>query len=115
MRDPRAIWAEVPSPGCKGLCTDNCTVVPVAEREVPLIGAERTVKVDRLHLMATTEKSVCASLDQFGRCAVYDNRPLLCRLYGATPQLACDHGCQPTITHEHASALTREMFGIEES
>lgn len=36
-------------------------------------------------------------------------------LYGATPQLACDHGCQPTITHEHASALTREMFGIEES
>jgi Fe-S-cluster containining protein len=27
-----------------------------------------------------------------GGCAIYEDRPFLCRLYGNTPELACPHG-----------------------
>lgn len=30
-----------------------------------------------------------------GRCSVYQNRPLICRMYGAVESLPCPHGCKP--------------------
>ncbi|MGB3599367.1 MAG: YkgJ family cysteine cluster protein, partial [Marinomonas sp.] len=28
-------------------------------------------------------------------CEVYDERPLICRLFGTTPNLACPNSCRP--------------------
>ncbi len=35
--------------------------------------------------------------DGVGRCAIYSERPILCRLFGATEEesLKCPHGCKP--------------------
>ena len=30
-----------------------------------------------------------------GGCQVYNERPLICRLFGTTPRLACPNGCGP--------------------
>lgn len=38
----------------------------------------------------------CPALDAAGRCGAYDVRPLVCRLYGSTPEvetLRCSFGC----------------------
>jgi hypothetical protein len=36
-----------------------------------------------------------------GRCRVYEHRPTICRLWGATQSMPCPHGCTP------ADALTQ--------
>lgn len=36
----------------------------------------------------------CAHLGDKG-CGAYDERPLICRLFGATPALPCPHGRRP--------------------
>jgi Fe-S-cluster containining protein len=30
-----------------------------------------------------------------GQCSVYDIRPVVCRLWACTPEMACPHGCRP--------------------
>jgi len=39
-------------------------------------------------------KLSCPHLGDKG-CQVYDERPLICRLFGTTPRLACPNGCSP--------------------
>ena len=38
-----------------------------------------------------------------GRCRVYEDRPTICRLWGATESMPCPHGCTP------AGALSRQQ------
>jgi Fe-S-cluster containining protein len=37
----------------------------------------------------------CPALTEENRCAVYDIRPMICRLWGAMKSLRCGFGCQP--------------------
>jgi hypothetical protein len=37
----------------------------------------------------------CSALDGVGRCSVYEERPLLCRLWGAVEKMTCQFGCVP--------------------
>ena len=30
-------------------------------------------------------------------CQVYNERPVICRLFGTTPRLACPNGCRPNV------------------
>ena len=43
---------------------------------------------------AALEKWDCPHLGVAG-CQVYEERPLICRLFGTTPRLKCPHGKQP--------------------
>jgi hypothetical protein len=38
----------------------------------------------------------CPYLGKNG-CEVYEERPLICRLFGTTPKLACPHGKRPEV------------------
>ncbi|MES2019261.1 MAG: YkgJ family cysteine cluster protein, partial [Pseudomonadota bacterium] len=38
----------------------------------------------------------CVHLGEQG-CTVYHERPLVCRLFGTTPRLACPHGRGPAL------------------
>ena len=38
----------------------------------------------------------CPYLGEQG-CEVYDERPLICRLFGTTPRLPCPNGRKPTV------------------
>ncbi len=37
----------------------------------------------------------CPYVIEHGGCAIYDDRPFLCRLYGTVPSLTCPHGRAP--------------------
>ncbi len=53
------------------------------------------VKTDQEHAAALAELS-CPHLGAQG-CQVYDERPLICRLFGTTPRLACPNGNRPDV------------------
>lgn len=83
------IYAEVPDAQCKGLCVGACGPVMMSAAE----GAALTRKhgdVPEPLLGSLT----CSKLVD-GRCSIYSDRPLICRLYGTTRRLRCQHGCAP--------------------
>lgn len=55
--------------------------------------AQLPVKSDAEHATALDELS-CPHLGAQG-CQVYEERPLICRLFGTTPRLACPNGKRP--------------------
>lgn len=95
-----AIYAGVPSVACKGLCHDQCTLIPIAKAERAAIEAhtKRRLRVmpemDRLVMRPQDDGLTCRFLKR-QRCSIYEARPLICRLYGAADGLECSHGCRP--------------------
>jgi Fe-S-cluster containining protein len=61
--------------------------------EIPPM-AEAVAKIER------GQDYHCPALKD-GRCSVYEQRPTICRLWGATESMRCPHGCTP------ANALTQ--------
>lgn len=72
----REVWEQIPDVQCKGLCEHSCTNVGLG---------------------FNTETSRCAKLLE-GRCSGYAERPTVCRLWGAVPEMPCPHGCEQTLT-----------------
>ena len=52
----------------------------------------------------------CAYLQE-GRCTIYNDRPLVCRLWGAAENLICPFGCKPDryLTEAEAVDLMQRM------
>lgn len=50
--------------------------------------------VDGVAAIEQGEEYYCPALRD-GRCSVYDDRPTICRLWGATTSMPCPHGCAP--------------------
>lgn len=94
-----ALRAEVPDVGCRGLCHAACTIAPASTRE-----AERIAEQGRGHLPLADEAPItafgelapCPLLSDDHRCRVYEQRPMICRLWGAAQGLPCPWGCAPT-------------------
>lgn len=57
--------------------------------------ARLPVKSKQEHARALAELS-CPHLGEHG-CQVYMERPLICRLFGTTPRLACPNGKRPEV------------------
>jgi hypothetical protein len=91
------IYGRIPAVECKGLCQDACGPIAMSKEEdrrlrrrgviVPPL-AEAVAAVDR------GEEYYCPALVD-GRCSVHDDRPTICRLWGATESMPCPHGCTP--------------------
>lgn len=95
------LYRAIPSFDCKPGCSDCCGPVPMAKPEWQAIKlAKRAAGQDCL---------TCAYLVD-GACSVYQDRPFLCRLFGATTdaKMACPHGCGPAnpLSQKQASILT---------
>ncbi len=59
----------------------------------------------------------CTHLTNEGRCAIYEHRPLVCRLYGAVKRMKCPHGCKPKggyLPEEKARELIKELEDLGE-
>ena len=89
------LYAQVPDPGCRGLCHDTCTTIGAGPAELAAIeaagGQIRTLEAaSDVNLTAP-----CPSLTEEGRCGVYEVRPMVCRLWGAVETLPCPYGCRP--------------------
>jgi Fe-S-cluster containining protein len=101
-RDLRKLYRECPPMRCNAGCFDCCGPVPwhpdelarVKDR-VPAEGVRMRHVGGGWHLMAGSD-GMCPFASSAG-CAVYDDRPLMCRLFGTArdKQIACPHGCRP--------------------
>lgn len=104
-----AVYARIPDARCKGLCAAACGPIGCTP-------AER-VRIERAggkKLTHDPETLSCSMLVD-GRCSVYEKRPLICRLYGSTVGLRCEHGCIPEsglLTDEQAATLLRTIVRI---
>jgi hypothetical protein len=90
----RFIRERIPSFECIPGCHDCCGPVTTSSEEM----AKLPVKSEAEHEVALAELS-CPHLGEKG-CQVYAERPLICRLFGTTPRLACPHGRRPEVMIE---------------
>ena len=88
-RTLRFIRRRIPEFACEPGCHDCCGPVTASGEEM----ARLPVKSDAEHAAALDALS-CPHLGAQG-CQVYAERPLICRLFGTTPQLACPKGRRP--------------------
>lgn len=84
VRRLEAVYARIPKVSCTGACVACCGPVVMTPLE-----ASRTEHPNDMVALR------CPKLSPLGTCTVYDRRPVVCRLYGTTPRLACDFGCVP--------------------
>jgi Fe-S-cluster containining protein len=120
-----ALYAELPSLECRGLCWHSCGPVDMsaAERErIAELGVTipgYTVEAaDRFR--ATGQVEACPALGPFKTCGVHAARPMICRLWGMTENMRCPHGCRPSRELSEAEGYefldrSRQIGGEEES
>ena len=68
--------------------------------------ARLPVKNAKQHAKALADLS-CPHLSENG-CQSYNERPLICRLFGTTPQLACPNGKRPEVMID--TRIERKIF-----
>lgn len=96
-----ALYAELPTIECMGLCGDACHFIGMTTLERERI--RRTSGHDIKIL-----DSPCPALDFMGRCATYQQRPMVCRLWGVVEGMECHYGCKPSpgyLTHEEGKVF----------
>jgi Fe-S-cluster containining protein len=79
----------IPAFECVPGCHDCCGPVTTSSEEMSRL----PVKTDAEH-EAALEDLRCVHLGPHG-CEVYAERPLICRLFGTTPHMACPNGRRP--------------------
>lgn len=90
-RNIRFFRRNIPTFDCIPGCQDCCGPVTASPEEI----ARLPVKSEADHSRALADLN-CPYLGERG-CEVYAERPLICRLFGTTPRLACPHGKLPEV------------------
>lgn len=85
-----AIYAEIPTIDCKGLCAESCGPISVSPDEW------RRMKETGGKEPGVNPKTFVCNMLKDGRCSIYQARPAICRLFGVVEDLRCPHGCVPT-------------------
>jgi Fe-S-cluster containining protein len=83
-----ALYGLIPDNDCTGRCWPSCSIIPAAPREV-----EKMVEASGGKPFGHRDVITCDYLTEDQRCSVYEARPFICRLYGASGELPCDYGC----------------------
>ena len=107
-----AIYAQVPPIDCQGLCHTSCGPIQMTRTE-HLATERRGVTIpDRTVREAG---AWCEALTMFKRCAIYEARPLLCRLWGVIEVLPCTYGCRPEryLTGAQGYELLAQAYAID--
>jgi Fe-S-cluster containining protein len=85
----RSLRAQIPSFECVPGCHDCCGPVTASSEEMARLPRKTAAEQD-----AALARFDCVHLGPQG-CTVYDQRPLICRLFGTTPRLPCPNGRRP--------------------
>jgi Fe-S-cluster containining protein len=85
----RFLRRRIPAFECAPGCHDCCGPVTASSEEMTRL----PIKSEPEHAAALAALS-CPHLGENG-CQVYAERPLICRLFGTTPRLACPNGKRP--------------------
>ena len=93
------IYRSVPTVECQGLCAQSCGPIdmsPTERRRIEALGVTIPPPARLLADMINNPRGgTCPALTD-GRCSVYQDRPLICRLWGAVESMPCPHGCTVT-------------------
>lgn len=104
LRVLNEIYATLPSVECKGLCWQTCAHINVLPIEVvniehatgrppEIINVPNLVNSQPMPMIKPTGVGQCPYL-VMRRCSIHDQRPLICRVFGAAVGLPCKHGCR---------------------
>lgn len=83
-----AVYATLPEMECKGLCQESCGPIGMTPAEW------RRLK-DLTGIEPTVDESLTCSMLKEGKCAGYEARPAICRLWGVEESMPCEFGCKP--------------------
>ena len=105
IKELRKIYSEIPKFECKPKCVDCCGPIMFTALEYHLIGK----KIPQPNSMR------CPFVEK-GGCSIYENRPLVCRLFGAVQdkRIMCSFGCCPTfrLHQDYAQQSLARVFEL---
>lgn len=84
-----AIYAKIPELDCTGQCHTHCGPIRFSALEAQLIREKYG------SIPAHTEHFDCNKLTPEKRCAIYPDRPFICRAFGSVGGMPCPYGCKP--------------------
>ncbi|MGI6202202.1 MAG: YkgJ family cysteine cluster protein [Eubacteriales bacterium] len=102
MREIRELYKRIPASKCKDGCDRCChNIIQFTPSEEAMMGGYRW-------------DGQCPHLKE-GKCAVYDNRPLVCRIYGTSELFQCKD-CTPErlLSEEETLEIMREYNRIRD-
>lgn len=88
------IWSLIPDVNCKGLCQESCGPIAMSVAEDRRLQARGVTVPPIMEAAADLHAYHCPALVD-GRCSAYEDRPTICRMWGAIEQMPCPHGCTP--------------------
>lgn len=90
------LYDRIPAlPDCDGRCWTSCGPINMADRERQRIRRAGYRITPYRQAMRHVDTYYCEALTGDRQCAVYDLRPLVCRLWGTVESLPCVYGCRP--------------------
>jgi hypothetical protein len=94
--DLRDLYDQVPGiSGCKGKCWISCGPIDMSDRERQRIREHGIEITPRQQALEHKGDYWCEALGPDGRCTVYEDRPMVCRLWGVARSCRCPYGCVP--------------------
>jgi hypothetical protein len=93
----------LPTMKCDEGCGRCCGIIPVTEKEYTRI----MLRADRDGVVPMAQGITCPFF-QLGKCAVYEVRPLACRLFGQVDQMPCPFGYNTNVEDEIGRKLVRD-------
>lgn len=103
----KEIYSKIEPLECQGLCYNTCGIIPVSKLEIKHIEQKTRKPIPK------TGGLDCPYLKN-QKCSIYEDRPAICRLFGVTRKLHCEHGCRPQrwMTDEEVEPIFKEL-GLE--
>lgn len=92
------IYSEVSTIACKRLCQASCGPINAYDSERAIVErATGNPFPDPLTVLQSASLNCPHLNDITGSCAIYQHRPLICRLWGVVDVegMRCPHGCTP--------------------
>lgn len=103
----QALYEQVPEVNCSGACHGACCFVVASHRErekMEQLTGKKFETVDAREIDPDQQRwgqdnrplarYRCSMLTDDGRCSVYEDRPMICRLFGAAEGIECHvNGC----------------------
>jgi len=103
-RDLEDLRRRIPSFRCIDGCHDCCGPVTASSLEMARLPFKPEAERD-----AALAAWSCPHLGPQG-CQAYEERPLICRLFGTTPRLSCPNGCRPERMIDEAAEYDIHAF-----
>lgn len=102
----QALYDSLPKIECQGRCWMSCGIIEMSPRERQRI-KERGIRIStQQEALSRDREHFCEALTDDRRCAVYEIRPMICRLWGIADGMPCPWGCKPERVLSRIEAYT---------